>query len=132
MKKIYLFFAVLFMGVGLAACGSSSQNANENRIGYKVSSSLKEDKNGFYRSGQALLSVNDKKKVVSATFPFKKDSSAIAEDSALDYYRKVTQPDLKHVSGSVYYSKKVQKYYHVDAEQQSDGRIVRASVYAGK
>lgn len=126
MKKVILVIAVICSFMVTTGCG---QHKKIVRMGDKVDKSLDKDDYGFYTQDQARFNADDHGRVTSMDFRFKKNGAAAAEVNALNDYKKVTNKDLKHISGNTYYSKKMNHYYIINQEQQSDGRVVRASIF---
>lgn len=129
MKKVLGIILVAVLSVALTACGGKKQ---QNILGKKIDTSLEKNKDGFYMQGSAEFSVDKDGKIVAVKFPYKRDAGAASEANAMDDFKEVTASDLKHVSGSTYYSKKNNQYYHIDMSQGDDGRILSASLYLGK
>lgn len=126
MKKVILVIAVICSFMVTTGCGQRKKIV---RMGDKIDKSLDKDDYGFYTQDQARFNSDDHGRVTSMDFRFKKNGAAAAEVNALNDYKKVTNKDLKHVSGNTYYSKKMNHYYIINQEQQSDGRVVRASIF---
>lgn len=129
MKRIIGVILVTLLAFSLTACRSKEQ---QNVLGEKIDTSLEKNKYGFYMQGSAEFSVDKNNKIVAVKFPYKRDAGAASEANAMNDFKEVTASDLKHISGSTYYSKEKNQYYHIDMSQGDDGRILNASLYLGK